>query len=83
MANYMLWLPKLVRRIPDTSLNEVDLHGGQWPSEVKGSNYGYHMVERNCRCKFKMIMTCMEVKGQIGSNIVYYVPWLQTWSEYH
>ena len=27
-----------------------------------------------------MMMTFMEVKGQMGLNLVNYVPWLQTWS---
>ena len=35
VVNYALWLPNLVRRIPDASLNDDDLHGGQRSSKVK------------------------------------------------
>ena len=35
VVNYVLWIPYLVKRIGDASLNDDDLHGGQRSSEVK------------------------------------------------
>ena len=32
--------------------------------------YGYHAGQKNYWCKFKKIVTFMEVKDQMGSNIV-------------
>ena len=66
--------------------NDDDLHRGQRSSEVKcGKLCAMATIfgQKNCWCMFKMMMTFMEVKGQMGSNIVNYVPWLQTWSEDH
>ena len=116
VVNYVLWLPNLVRRIPDASLwwwwpswrskvirgqmwltmfygyqtwseeslmqvyDDDDLHGGQRSSEVKGSKLCATVTKRgqkNPWCKFKMMMTFMEVKGHQRSNGVNYALWLQ------
>ena len=49
-----------------------DFHGGQRSSEVKCGKICTmaKFSQKNHSCKFKMIMTFMEVKGQKGSNIV-------------
>ena len=51
VVNYVLWLPNLVRRIPDEVYDDDDdLHGGQRSSEVKYRNYVLwlpNLVRRN------------------------------------
>ena len=49
--------------------DDDDLHGGQRSLEVKGSNQWAMVIklgQKNPWCKFKMIMTFMEVKGKMG-----------------
>ena len=57
--------------------DDDDLHGGQRSSEVKGSKL-YAIVtkrgQKNPLCKFKMTMTFMEVKGQMGVNYALWLP---------
>ena len=64
-----------------------DLHEGQRSSEVKCGKLCTMVTKlgqkNHFKIKFKMMMTFMEVKGQMGLNIVNYAPWLQTWSEGH
>ena len=79
VVNYVLWLPNLVRRSLMQVYGDDDLHGGQRSSEVKGSKLCAMVTklgQKNPWCKFKMMMTFMEVKGHMGSNIANYVPWL-------
>ena len=60
--------------------DDDDLHGGQRSSEVKGSKLCAMVTklgQKNPWCKFKMMITFMEVKGHMWSHIVNYVPWLQ------
>ena len=60
-----------------------DLHESQRSSDVKCGKLCTMVTklgQNNRWCKLKMMMTFMEVKGQMGLNIVNYVPWLQTWS---
>ena len=68
VVNYALWLPNVVRRIPCASLK------WWWPSwrskVIKGqmgetTRYGYHNGQKNHWCKFKMMITFMEVKGHM------------------
>ena len=83
VVNYGLWLPNLVRRIPDVSLR---WWWPNWRSKIiRGQmwytiRYGYHIWSKY---KLKIRMTFIGVKGQMRSNIVNYVPWLQTWSADH
>ena len=79
VVNYVLWLPNLVRRSLMQVYDEDDLHGGQRSSEVKGSKLCAMVTklgQKNPWCKFKMMMTFMEVKGHQRSNGVNYVLWL-------
>ena len=53
--------------------NDDDLHGGQRSTEVKHSKLCYMAIKLgqiNRWCKFRIMGTFMEVKGQQRSNIV-------------
>ena len=59
--------------------DDDDLNGGQMSSEVKCSKLCDMTTisgQKNWRCKLRMMMTFMEVKGHQRSNMVTYVPWL-------
>ena len=80
VVNYMLWLPNLVRRIPDTSL------WWWWPSwrskVIKGQiqklcAMATKLSQKKPWCKFMMMMmTFMKVKGHQRSNVVNVALWL-------
>ena len=56
-----------------------DLDGGQRSSEVKwGKLCAMATIfgQKKPRCKLRMMMTLMEVKGHQRSNVVNYVLWL-------
>ena len=78
VVNYTLWLPNLVRRTADARYkDDDDLHGGQRSTEVKYSKLCYTATklalgQKNRWCKFRKMMTFMEVKGQQGSRMVNY-----------
>ena len=59
--------------------DDDDLLGGQRSSEVKSSKLCAMVTKRgqkNPLCKFKMMMTFMEVKGHQRSNGGNYALWL-------
>ena len=59
--------------------NDDDLDEGQRSSEVKwGQLCGMATIfcQKKCRCKLRMMMTFMEVKGHQRSNVVNFVIWL-------
>ena len=59
--------------------NDDDLDGGQRSSEVKwGKLCAMATIfgQKKHRCKLRMLMTLMEVKGHQRSNGVNYVVWL-------
>ena len=65
--------------------DDGDLHGGQRSTEVKCSklsSMATKLGQKNPWCKFRKMMTFMEVKGQQRSNVVNYMLYdYQTWSE--
>ena len=79
VVNYVLWLPNLVRRIPDASL------WWWWPSwrskVIRGQMQklcamATKLGQKNPWCEFIMMMTFMEVKGHQRSNVVNFALWL-------
>ena len=59
--------------------NDDDLYGGQRSSEVKCGklcDMAAIFGQNKHRCKLRMVMTLMEVKGHQRSNRVNYVVWL-------
>ena len=72
-VNYALWSKESLMQAYDGD----DLHEGQNSSEVKCGKL-YTMVpkhgQKNFGCKFKMMIIFMDVKGQMGSNKINYVP---------
>ena len=79
VVNYVLWLPNLVRRIPDASL------WWWWPSGRSKVMRGQmrklcamatKLGQKKPWCEFMMIMTFMEVKGHQRSNVVNVALWL-------
>ena len=59
--------------------NDDDLDGGQRSSEVKwGKLCAMATIfgQKKCRCKLRIMMTLMEVKGYQRSNGANYVLWL-------
>ena len=58
--------------------NDDDLHGGQRSTEAKHSKLCYMAIKLGQinRCKFRMMGTFIEVKGQQRSNIVNNDLWL-------
>ena len=64
--------------------DDDDLHGGQRSTEVKYSklcSMATKLGQKNRWCKFRMIMTFMEVKDQQRSNVVNYALWLPNLEE--
>ena len=71
--NYVLWLPNSVRRKPVQVYDDDDFHEGQRPSESNVVNFALwlpNLVKRIANASLKWMMTFMEVKGQMGLNIV-------------
>ena len=78
VVNYVLWLPNLVRRIPDASL------WWWWPSwrskVIRGQmrklcDMATKLSQKKPWCKF-MMMTFMKVKGHQRLNVVNVALWL-------
>ena len=76
---YVLWLPNLVRRIPDASL------WWWWPSwrskVIRGQMrklcaVATKLSQKKPWCKFMMMMTFMKVKGHQTLNVVNVALWL-------
>ena len=63
MVNFALWLPNLVKRIANASLNDDDLYGGQRSNGVKFSKL-CSMATNVVRRSLMTITTCIKVKGQ-------------------
>ena len=77
-VNNVLWLPYLSKEVLMQIENDDDLYGGQRSSEVKCGklcDMATIFGQKNRRCKLRMMMIFMEVKGHQRSNITY-VPWL-------
>ena len=79
VVNYVLWLPNLVRRIPDASL------WWWWPSwrskVIRGQMrklcaMATKLSQKKPWCKFMMMMTFMKVKGHQRLNVVNIALWL-------
>ena len=79
VVNYVLWLPNLVRRIPDASL------WWWWPSwrskVIRGQMWklcamATKLSQKKPWCKFMMMMTFMKVKGHQRLNVVNVALWL-------
>ena len=71
---YQTWSGESLMQIYDD-----DLHGGQRSSKVqcgKVCTMVTKLGQKNPWCKFKMMMTLMEVKGHQRSNVVNYALWL-------
>ena len=68
---YQTWSEESLMQVCDDD-DDDDFHGGQRSSEDKCDEICAmaEFSQKNHSCKFKMIMTFMEVKGQKGSNIV-------------
>ena len=80
VVNYVLWLPNLVRRIPDASL-----WWWWWPSwrskvirgqMLKLCAMATKLSQKKPWCKFMMLMTFIKVKGHQRSNVVNFALWL-------
>ena len=70
---YQTWTEESLLQIYD----DDDFHVGQRSSEIKCGKLCTMATifgRKNSWCKFKMMMTFMEVKGQMRSNVVNYVP---------
>ena len=81
VVNYVLWLPNLVRRIPDASL----WWWWWWPSwrskVIRGQMrklcaMATKLSQKKPWCKFMMTMTFMKVKGHQRLNVVNVALWL-------
>ena len=79
VVNYVLWLPNLVRRIPDASL------WWRWPSwrskVIRGQMrklcaMATKLSHKKPWCKFMMMTTFMKVKGHQRLNVVNVALWL-------
>ena len=79
VVNYVLWLPNLVRRIPDASL------WWWWPSwrskVIRGEmrklcDMATKLSQKKPWCKFMMMMIFMKVKGHQRLNVVNVALWL-------
>ena len=69
----------LSKEVPMQAENDDDLHGGQRSSEVKWCKLcamATIFCQKKYRCKLRMMMTFVEVKGHQRSNVVNYVIWL-------
>ena len=75
LHGYQTWSEEPLMQVKDYD----DLHGGQKLTEVKLINNAPCMAtklgQKNRWCKFRMMMTFMEAKGQQRSNIVTIDPW--------